>query len=182
MCKKRLHRPLAKRNIVQQLRMVSLSLENKDAEPLTSHMHCTQLSNTLNIKTPKTLCVKCILLAWQTSFQLTCHREPKQRSSCRSWNVNIMLSYNFSQQHFYMNGAAGLYWCVHSLLKPLVESQRHIILLLQSCHCRVHLGGDRVQVYVQLPYQSHELLYTAKVRKILVRGNFHLHKNSTRKP
>lgn len=53
-----------------------------------------------------------------------------------------------------------VYRCVHSLLKPLVESQRHVILLLQSCQCWIHLGAYSVQVHIQLPHQSQELLHT----------------------
>lgn len=52
----------------------------------------------------------------------------------------------------------------HSLLKPLVECQRHIILLLQSSHCWIHLGADCVQIHIHFLQQPKELLHTAHKR------------------
>lgn len=71
----------------------------------------------------------------------------------------------FCHKQFYMNHESPvLYGCVHSLLKPLVESQCHIILLLQSRQCWIYLGADCIHVHIQLPHQCHKLLNTTKVR------------------
>lgn len=68
-------------------------------------------------------------------------------------------------KHFWVTQRSVQRSHLDSLLKPLVKSQRHVVLLLQTCQHRIHLGADGIYINIQLTHHSEELLHTAENTK-----------------
>lgn len=64
-------------------------------------------------------------------------------------------------KHFWVTQRSVQRSHLDSLLKPLVKSQRHVVLLLQTCQHRIHLGADGIYINIQLTHHSEELLHAA---------------------
>lgn len=94
--------PFAKRNIVQQLRIVSFSLE-KDSNQSGFHLHLMENSRQLSkqdlLDSIEVQHVWALML--QRNIQLTCYQKPRQRHFCMFWKKKINISItNFSLDIF----------------------------------------------------------------------------------
>lgn len=137
-----------KRNIVQQVRMVSLSLQIEI--PRSYFCSIVFFLHKNNNTEHKTGGVKIYLLPFGgQSKDILASSETKK----------VLRLGRFSRSTEMKNPPPPSL-CSHSLLKPLVESQHHIELLLQPCQRCVHFGAYRVQVHVQPSHQIYELLET----------------------